>query len=115
MMLSKPIQVSAAGANTIVPGVPGKVIRVFAWSLAAVGLDATDTQTVLWQSSTGPVNLTGPRPLTVAGPVWDMPMPSMRVASRDAYLETAVGDGLILNLGSSVDVNGFMNYEIVPV
>lgn len=108
-MLSAAIQVTGTGVNAIVAAVAGAKIRVYAWSISSSG-----TVNVKWQSSTGPVDLTGLRYMTV-GLVWDMPMTPFRVASKDAYFETAAGDALNLNLSGTIPVGGFVDYEIVKV
>lgn len=108
-MPSQSIQVAVAGPTQIVKGAPGKVIHVFAFSLGAVGLDATDQVNVKWQS--GSTDLTGWRPLNLAGPVWDMAMSPMRVVGPTSYFTTKPGEDLNLNLSASVDVGGFVHYR----
>jgi hypothetical protein len=114
-MLTAPIQIAASGV--IVPGVPGKKVRVYAWSLSANTLG--DDGQLKWQSqspASPPVltDLTGYRYVVAGVGPWDVPMATTRPAGRvDAYFESLVGEGLALNLQSPFDVGGFVCYEIV--
>ena len=108
-MITLPIAVSSNGANALIAGVPGKVIRVFGWSISANG-----TVNVKFQSSVTPTDLTGYRYMVVNN-VWDQPLAPMRVATAPPYFETLAGEGLTLFLSGAIACGGFVCYEITPV
>lgn len=93
------VSVSTSGDNTIVTGVTGVKIKVLSVLLVASG-----TVSVKWVSNT--TDLTGAMPL-VANSGFVLPASS---PGQGHYFETAVGQGLKLNLSSAVAVNGHISY-----
>lgn len=92
------ISASSSGSNTIVSGVANKRIYVVSYVLVAAS-----AVTAQWQSSTGSANLTGAMPLAANGGVGGS-------YNQSGHFKTAIGDSLILNLGSGVQVSGHMSY-----
>lgn len=96
------IDVSNAGANTVVTGVPTKKIRVLSYVIIAAG-----AVTAKWQSGT--TDLSGAMPLAANGGA----APSISILAPGAMIglfETAAGDSLVLNLGGAVNVSGHLTY-----
>lgn len=93
------VSVSTSGDNTIVTAVTGVKIKVLSVLLVASG-----NVSVKWVSNT--TDLTGAMPLVVnSGFVLPASSPG-----AGHYFETAVGQGLKLNLSSAVAVNGHISY-----
>lgn len=93
------VSVSTSGDNTIVTGVTGVKIKVLSVLLVASG-----TVSVKWVSNV--TDLTGAMPL-VANSGFVLPASS---PGAGHYFETAVGQGLKLNLSGAVAVNGHISY-----
>ena len=97
--------ISLAASGALVAAVTGKRIRVLSYVLVAVTKTA-----VKFQSSTGNVDLTG---AMTCGTTSD----SGGVSSGfnpAGHFQTAAGDALNLNLGTSVQVSGHLTYQEVP-
>jgi hypothetical protein len=94
------INASASGANTVVAGVPGMVI------IALQFLVISTTQfNVTWQASGGTL-LTGPLPVAANGG-------ACAPYSPVGWLETPIGEGLSLFLGSANQVGGEVVYVVL--
>jgi hypothetical protein len=98
-----PIDTATIGANQIVAGVPGKIIRVLNYTLLAAG-------PVTAQFLGGATELTGAMSLIAGIPVSPSQGP-MHVTARAALFEAAVGTALNLTLGGAVQVSGHVEYE----
>lgn len=101
-LLTKQINVSSSGDNQIVAGVVSNLISVFGWIMsAAAPVD------VIWRSGTTPK--VGPLHLgTTGGNVVDPTNPPT------AWLTTAGGADLNLNLSGAVNVGGSLFYVQYP-
>ncbi len=115
------VQISAQGSTVLVPGQPGLFVRVYAWSLSALPLDdqvpvfsLVKFQSVLAGPPVVLTDLSGWRALSQYGLFWDLPLTGMRLQRPDAYLVTAIGEGLGLFQADAFDLGGFVNFEIVP-
>jgi hypothetical protein len=98
-VLYAPIEISATG--TLVFGVAGKSIVVLsAWMVASNQVNAK------FQTSTGPVDLTGPADCAQYGGF-------VLNFNASGWFATAVGDSLILNLSSGIAVGGSLSYVLV--
>ena len=95
------INASTAGDTLVVPAVSGKRIRVLAYVLVSSGM-----VTVRWRSGSGSgtMDLTGGMQLVTGGGV--------AAEYWGGLFETGVGEGLWLNLSSSVSVGGHITYEV---
>lgn len=98
-ILFVPIEQSATG--TLVFGIPGKQIVVLsAWLVASANVNAK------FQTSTGPVDITGPAYCVQNGGI-------VLGFNGGGWFATAVGDSLILNLSAGVAVGGSLSYILV--
>ena len=95
------INASTAGDTLVVPAVSGKRVRVLAYVLVSSGM-----VTVRWRSGSGSgtTDLTGGMQLVTVGGV--------AAEYWGGLFETGVGEGLWLNLSSSVSVGGHITYEV---
>ena len=96
----KPINCSSNGANTIVAAVTGYKIHVLAYFFVV-----TSAVTCLWESSGG-TTVSGAMPLAANGVA---PCPFSPVG----HFETLKGEGLVLFLGSGVQVSGHLVYILI--
>ena len=96
------ITTAAIGSTAIVLAVPGRTIRVFGYVLVAAGAVA-----VKWQSAA--VDLTGVMTMATGVPLV-CPTAPLVAGERAAYLETAAGEALNLNLSGGVQVSGHLEY-----
>lgn len=94
-----PINVAAAGDNTIVPGVAGKVITVVAFLLTN---GVATAQTVTIKDGTGGTALSGPMALSTTGDPIILP-PDLTV---DWFQALVAGNPLVLNLSAATQVGG---------
>ncbi len=94
------ISVSSSGDNTIVAGVPSKQIRVLGYDLVCAG-----AVVVTWKSSTAGA-ISGPKSFAANGG-------ESKPESITGLLQTAVGEGLVLNLGGNVSVGGELTYVLI--
>lgn len=97
--LSADINASSAGANVIVAGVGGKILRVVEYVIVASGAVA-----VSWESSGGTV-LGGPMAFAANGGAAPPFNPL-------GYFDTLVGEGITLYLGGAVQVGGHLKYLV---
>ena len=94
-----PIEISAT--TTIIFGVTGKSIVVLsAWLVGNAAVNAK------FQTSAGPVNITGPAYCAQNGGI-------VLPFNAGGWFATAPGDSLILNLSSGVAVGGSLSYVLV--
>ena len=91
------IDVASSGDNTIVSAVEGKKIRVLQYALVC-----SDAVTVQWKSSGGTA-LSGAMSFAANGGI-SCPF------SPVGLFETAIGEGLVLNLSAAVQVSGHLVY-----
>ena len=94
------INASASGNNTVVSAVGGKKIRVLQFMVVCAG-----AVTTTWESSGGSV-ISGPSAFSQNGGAAPPYCPI-------GHFETLVGEGLVLNLGSAVQVGGHLIYVLV--
>ena len=100
--LFAPIVASASGATTIVTNAfPLRKLRVI-----AANVIASNAVNVKWQTSTGPVDLTGLAYLTTNGG-YILPYNAI------GWFETLPGDNLLINLSGAIPVGGHITY-ILP-
>ena len=98
-VLFTPIEVSASG--TLITGVATRQIVVLSlWLVASANVN------VKWQTSTGPVDLTGPAYCIANGGV-------VLPFNAGGWFATAIGDSLLINLSSGVAVGGSISYILV--
>jgi hypothetical protein len=90
------INVSAAGATVVVPGVAGKKLRVLAHYLVA-----NAAVSVNFQSHTTTTLADGPQPFAANGGI-TVPF------SPVGWVDTALGEGLDINLSAGVQVSGLV-------
>ena len=92
---------TASAASTLVVGTPGRRIVVLsAWLVASNQVNAK------FQSSTGPVDLTGFADCAQFGGF-------VLGYNAGGWFETAVGDSLVLVLSSGTPVGGSLSYVLV--
>lgn len=91
------ISASSSGDNTVVSGVAGHQIRVVRYSLMCAG-----AVVVTWKSSVAGA-ISGPRSFAANGGKVEPYCP-------EGIIQTAVGDGLVLNLSGNVSVGGDLTY-----
>lgn len=89
---------SASGDNTIVAAVTGKKIKVYAICIVSSG-----TVAVKFKDGAG-TDITGPMALTAQVGF------SFAVAPPAFLLSTSAGNAFIMNLGSAVEVDGWIAY-----
>lgn len=90
-------------------GMPDERVR-----LTGGALVAANTTTVQFQTSTGNANLTGAMTLIAGVPLVFPSSPgSPGSGRRYGYLQSLRGDSLQLVLGGSVQVSGFLEFELV--
>lgn len=94
-----PISVSSSGDNTIVAGIPRRKIRVIKYSFLCA-----DAVIVTWKSSTAGA-ITGPESYAANGGIAD--------AYDSGIMQTATGEGLVMNLSGAVSVGGKLTYILV--
>jgi hypothetical protein len=98
-ILYTPIEVSAT--TTLVVGVAARRIVVLStWFVASANVN------VKFQTSTGPLDITGPAYCIANGGV-------VLGYNRGGWCETAVGDSLIINLSPSAAIGGSLSYILV--
>jgi hypothetical protein len=105
-MASAPINVSTAGANTIVGGQTGRRVRVQGFTLVPAG-----TVTMTWQDGAAN-NLSGPLS-GLAGQALTAPVTPPVVGSQQSWLLTTTGQSLVLNLSAAVAVGGTLVYDFL--
>lgn len=106
-ILGVAINASSNGNNTVVAAVSGKRILVIGYKYIA-----TSAVTATWESSGGTV-LDGPCALAANGGAQE-PNPSPNDDGTFIGLfATLPGEGLVLNLGSGVQVGGNVRYAVV--
>lgn len=98
--LFSPISVNASGDTTVVIGVAGKQIRVVRYEFTVAG-----DVTVTWKSQTAGA-ITGPMPFIALGGISSDYTPS-------GIFQTAVGEGLVINLSDAISVGGELVYILV--
>lgn len=97
-VLYAPIEVTSSG--TLVVGVAGKrIIVVSAWHVAQTAVN------VKFQTSSGPVDLTGPAYDTGNGGV-------VLPYNPGGWFATLPGDSLLINLSASTGVGGSISYVL---
>jgi hypothetical protein len=106
-MLSAPINVSALGANTLVPAQPGRRVRVIGFLLSGAG-----AVNVTWQDG-ATNNLSGPLAIAAAGGTITAPIGPAVVGSELFWMITAVSQSLVLNLSAAVAVGGVLVYDFL--
>lgn len=99
------INVSTLGANTIVTAIAGASIEVIQYTLVA-----PTNNIVTWKSAStalsGPMEFsTGERVTSVAG--------ASSYQTINFLFSTAVGEALVLTLGSAAQVSGHLTYRVV--
>lgn len=104
------VSTASSGDNTLVAaGNPNQKIRVCGYTLVVAS-----AVTVQWKTGTAGsgsnVALSGVMSLITGTPLV-CPAAPLNVAARNAYLETAPGEALNLNLGGNVQVSGHLEYE----
>lgn len=100
-VLYAPINLSAAGASTLVTGVAGKSIVVLsAWVICSQACN------VSFETLTGGVLIAGPG-YCIANGGFVLPMNS------GGWFETQPGDSLLINLSPGVAVGGSLSYILV--
>lgn len=93
--------IEQAASATLVFGVPGrKIVVLSAWMVASAQVN------VKFQTSTGPVDLTGYADCAQFGGF-------VLNFNAGGWFETNLGDSLILNLASGVAVGGSISYILV--
>lgn len=97
-----PIDVAASGDNTIVAADASRRIKVLSYVVVA---DAAVT--ARWKSGAG-TNLSGAMSLAANGGVSAPPVPP----GGGHWMETAVNQALVLNLGSATGVRGHLSYML---
>jgi hypothetical protein len=105
-MLFAPINTATSGANTIVSAIVGRKIRVCNYVMVSAG-----TVTATWQSSGG-TGLSGAMTMATGTPI-SSGCDSNSMMNGQGQFETNTGEGLVLNLGSSVQVSGHISYLVV--
>lgn len=104
------IDTATSGDNTIVAAQTSGLIRVLSYVLVAAG-----AVTAQWKTGSGAggsnVGLSGAMSLITGQPVV-CPAAPMAPQNRSAYMETAAGELLNLNLGGNVQVSGHIEYEV---
>ncbi len=98
-ILYAPVQMS--GSGTVVFGVTGERIV-----LISANLIASAAVNIKWQTSTGPTDLSGFAYLAQNGG-YILPF------NAGGWLQTAVGDSLLLNFGSAIAVGDCISYITV--
>lgn len=94
------IECSSTGANTVIPGVEGKQILLLEWELIAHG-----AVIARWEMEDG-TDLTGRYKLADTG--------GIRGGSEVGMVDPVdEGDDLVLNLSTSVEVGGCLNYALL--
>jgi hypothetical protein len=91
-----PVNLSSSGDSTIVSGIPSVVIAVH-----RVVLAAASPVTIQFKSNT--TELSGPQSVSQIG----------LSASATPYYETTAGEGLVISLGSAIQVGGTIWYKQV--
>lgn len=94
------INASSSGNNTVVSAVANKKIRVLQFLMVCAG-----SVNCTWESSGGST-LSGPLPFAANGGTAPPYCPV-------GHFETVTGEGLVLNLGSAVQVGGHLVYVTV--
>jgi hypothetical protein len=95
------ISASTSGDTLIVAGVAGYRVRVVKYSLVCA-----DGVVVTWESSTAGA-ITGPMTFAVNGGICESYCPA-------GVFQTAVGEGLVLNLSGNISVGGSLTYTLIP-
>lgn len=95
-----PIAVSSSGDNLIVAGTAGKQILVLKYTILCAGAVA-----VTWKSSAAGA-ISGAMSFAANGGICEP-------ESESGIMQTAVGEGLVLNLGASVSVGGYLTYQLI--
>jgi len=104
-MWTVPINATAAGANQIVAGVPGRRIVILGYVLCA-----SAAVTAQWVS--GAVNISGPMSLTAAGDNISAG-PGRSEVGFFRWGTGATGGDLTLTLGGAVQVGGHLTYTFI--
>lgn len=91
------VNISSSGDNTIVAAVAGKRIVVVNYLIIAGG-----TVNATWKS--GSTSKSGPMPLIA----------NTGAAAPDGrWFKTGIGEALVLNLSSAIQVSGHLSYKLV--
>lgn len=95
------VPIEIANSGTLVFGVAGKRIVVLsAWLVASVAVNAK------FQSSTGPIDISGPAYCAANGGV-------VLPFNAGGWFSTAVGDSLLINLSGATPIGGSLSYILV--
>lgn len=108
-MLRAPINATAAGNNILVAPVANNRIRVCGYVLVGGG-----TVTAQFQSSGGTA-LTGAMALAAQTVVSVPQCPNEMTSRPGGWFESLPGEGLNLNLGGAVSVQGHFLYLLIPM
>jgi len=107
-MSSVAVDVSSMGDNTLVAAQTGQSVQVFGYLLVAAGSVAAKFK------SSGGAALSGAMPMAAQTVITaHETAPAGPVAGRPFHFETAVGEGLVLNLSAGVQVAGHLSYRYV--
>ena len=93
------ISTSSSGDTTVVPAVTGRQIRVIKLSFVCAA-----NVTVTWKSSVAGA-ITGPEAYAANGGIADY--------CPEGIMQTAQGEGLVINLNGNVSVGGKLTYVLV--
>lgn len=93
------VDISSSGANVVIPGVAGKIVKIHALFLIAAG----DVDITLKQDVSGS-KLTGAMSTGVKGNGFVLP------PSEVSYFKTSLNNGLNINLSGAVQVSGSVLY-----
>ena len=94
------INISSAGANVVIPAVPGRSIIVLLYKIVCSG-----AVTVTWESSGGTV-LDGPCSFSGNGG-------ESAPYSEHGHFRTLRGEGLVIDLSAGVQVGGHLLYGVI--
>jgi hypothetical protein len=104
-MPSFKLDVVASGDTTLISATAGRKIRVLGWLIH----NANTTVTIKFKSAS--TDLTGPMTLPASGQSI-APQCPLNMASYNAWIETATGEALVINLSAGVQVSGVILYEV---
>jgi hypothetical protein len=97
---------AASGDLTVLAGVAGKAIRVLNYVLVS-----PSTVAVIWKD--GGTALTGAMTIPAQG-LWPG-YASFGAGQSAGHFDTSSGNNLVLNVGSAVQVSGYVNYILVGI
>jgi hypothetical protein len=93
--------VNFGSTSTVVIGVPNRQINLISASIIV-----SAAVTLTWQTSTGSVNLSGPQAISPTGG-YILPF------NAGGWLQTALGDSLILNISPNTAIGGMISYVLI--